>query len=208
MSQPQAPVQQLVGPAQANANVTSAGWTAAGVSQGAPGWCFAAAEQLVQRAFGVTITQVEIAHNALLDRGRRQDPAGQAVAYYTGLRAILNQHSLADLSWATVQQHVRADQTLFDMVRTEYGNPPLRGRTHTRTNAPDATRIVQTIDAGGLVMIGSTIHWKIIYGYASGPTGAVTSYKVYDPWNAGTNHAAMAPAAMSAGIEETYYVTG
>ena len=194
-------------PAAANANVTSTGWNGAGVSQGAPGWCFAAAEQMVQRAFGVTVNQVEVAHNIMLARGRSGDPAGNAVAYYTGLRGILNQHNLGNLNWATVQQYVRADQTLFNYLRTEYGNPPLTGRTFTRGNAPDAATIVQTINANGIVIVGTTIHWKIVYGYASDANGQITSYRVYDPWNNGTDHAAMAPATMANGVEETYYVT-
>jgi hypothetical protein len=199
--------QALTGPAQANASVVSTGWTGAGLHQEAPGWCFAAAEQMVQRAFGTTITQAEIAHNILLARGRNQDPSGSAGGYYAGLRAINNQHDLANLNWATVAVYVRGNQTLLTMLETEYGNPPLAGRTHTRDNVPNAARIVSTIDAGGLVMIGDRIHWKIVYGYASGPTGEVSSYRVYNPWQRGTDTPAMSPASMSQGIEETYYVT-
>lgn len=200
---------QLPAQAAPNANVTSTGWTGAGISQGAPGWCFAAAEQMVQRAFGVTINQAQLAHDVLLARGRSGDPAGTAQRYYTGLRAINNQHNPVDLSWPSVQQYVRQDPALFDLLRKGWSSPTLLNRTCTRTNAPDLAQIVRTIDAGGLVMIGSEIHWKVVYGYASGPTGAVTSLKVYDPWESGTDHPAMSLTTFAAqNISETIYVTG
>ena len=208
MTEPQqAPVLQVTGPAAANANVTSTGWTGAGISQGAPGWCYAASEQMIQRAFGVTITQAEIAHGIVFRRGDLGDGEGNAVTYHNGVLRIVVDNNLANSAWATVSQYVRNNQALYNLVRTEWGNPPLTGRTFTRTNAPDTTRIVNTINGGGLVMIGSGIHWKIVYGYASGPTGAVTSFKVYNPWDTGTDTPNMTPSAMSAGIEETYYVT-
>jgi hypothetical protein len=194
-------------PAAANANVRSAGWNGAGIPQTAPGWCFAAAEQLVQRAFGVMVSQVEVAHNILLARGRAQDPHGQAEDYYEGLRAIGNEHDLPNLEWPTVRQYVASNRELFRWLSDEYGNPPLSGRRHTRGNAPDAATIVQTIDGGGLVIIGTVVHWKVVYGYTSDASGQVTSYGVYDPGR-GHDDPTMTPARTVAGIEETYYVTG
>lgn len=199
--------QQTQAPAQPNANVTSANWNGQGVPQANQYWCFAAAEHMAHRAFGQNVSQAEVAHNCMRDRGRAEDPRGNARAYYAGLRQIYNTQNLTNMNWATMERYVRADGDLFNLMRESWGSPQLTGRTFTRGNAPDPARIVQTIDAGGLVIIGTTYHWKVIYGYASNAQGNITSYKVYNPWDGGTDDPDMAPATMSNGIEETYYVT-
>lgn len=187
---------------------TSAGWTGPGIAQGAPGWCFAAAEYLVQRAYGDPPSQAEIAHNVMIKRGEIGDPVGNAVAYYQACVRFFEQGLVTDITWPNVQPLVRADQGLFNMLRNEYGQPPLTNRTFTRGNVPDPARIRQTINEGGLVLIGSRIHWKIVYGYSADATDTIASYMVYDPLGNGTNHPAMPPDRMMAGIEETYYITG
>lgn len=200
--------QQTQAPAQPNANVTSANWSGHGVPQANDNWCFAAAEHMVHQAFGRNVSQAEIAHNCMRDRGRAEDPTGNAIAYYAGLRRIYNAQNLTNMNWTTMERFVRADGALFNLMRESWGNPQLTGRVFTRGNKPEAARIVQTIDAGGLVIIGSTYHWKVVYGYKSDSKGEITGYKVYNPWKSGTDDPDMKPGTMSNGIEETYYVTG
>jgi hypothetical protein len=204
MSQPTATSQPTQAPAVTD--VTSTGWTGPGIEQSTGSWCFAAAEQMIQRAFGVRRGQPEIAHGVMIARGRIGDTQHRAQAYYEGCRRILNQHNLNDLNWSTVERHVRADQGLYNVLRGAYGTPPLTGRAFSRGNAPDAGRTTATLDAGGLVMIGSSNHWKIVYGYTRAANGDVT-YKVYNPISNTASPAASYPT-MSGGIEETYYVTG
>lgn len=200
---------QTTGPAAPNANVTSTRWTAAGVPQTTRSWCFAAAEALIQRGFGVTVTQPQLAHEALVHRGRNEDGAA-ATQYYQAVRGIYNDNTLADTSWASVEQHVRRHSggDLYNLLRTQWSVPLLRNRTFAGAGAPDPARIVQTIDAGGLVLVGSDIHWKVIYGYSSGPNGAVTHIKMYNPWEGGTDHQALAVGAALTGLNLTFYVTG
>ncbi len=199
--------QQTQAPAQPNANVTSTGWIGAGTPQATTSWCFAAAEHLVHRAFGPPPSQDEIAHNCMLARGEIGDSKGNVPAYCEGLQVLASSFGLGDLSWATVGAYVTSDQTLNNLLRHEKGQPQLTGRTFTRTDAPNAARIVRTLDAGGLVIIGDQIHWKVVYGYRSDAQGNITSYRVYNPWGTGTDNPNTTPAAMSNNIDETYYIT-
>jgi hypothetical protein len=206
MTQAHQGVVPVVGPAAPNANVTSTGWPGAGLPQQQSGWCFAAAEQMAQRAFGQNIPQDELAHNAMLARGRALEP-GTPTQYYNALRQYLNTFSLPNLDWNTVQAYVTGDQQLFGLLASAWSTPVLRGRTTSNSGAPVEAQIVAAINVGGVVLIGNALHWKVIYGYNSGPTGTVVSYQVYDPYNGGTNTPAMTPTAMANGILHTIYVT-
>lgn len=185
------------------ADHTSTHW-AGGQAQQTNSWCFAAAEAIVQAGFGAGITQAEIAHNVLRDRGLGQDNTQHAVDYAERLQELCLANGVNDMSWASVSVLVTTDQTLNGYLRNSWGTPQLTNRTYTGGGQLTADAIITTLDANGLVMSGNNIHWKVIYGYRRFSDGSV-QLRVYDPWN-GT--AALQPAQTVTGsMQVSYRVT-
>jgi hypothetical protein len=190
-------------------NVTASRW-AGGVRQGAPGWCFAAAEQIVQSAFGVTIDQAAFAHRVLMDRGEIGDPAdgGSAITYYRGVQQIQAKNNLANCAWTTVARFVTADSNLKRIHENTYGQPRFDGRTAAQGGLLTEAQVMATIDGNGLVVTGNSIHYTVIYGYARDVKGNVT-FKVYDPYRGTSNpSAASSSVCNTQAMQLSFRVTG
>lgn len=183
---------------------TSARWPG-GQAQGTPAWCFAAAEQIAQSAFGVAVTQAQIAHDVLMARGAAQDNSQGAVTYYDGVQNLFALNGLNDASWASVGALVTIDSTLNNIHRGAWGQPPLTGRTATAGGALTNAQITATIDADGLVLAGNAMHWKVIYGYTTYSDGSVT-YLVFDPMTNASS--TVASGTVIAAMQISYRVTG
>jgi hypothetical protein len=166
---------------------TSGHWRG-GIRQGTASWCFAAADQIVQRGFGDNaVTQAEIAHQSLLGRGEAGDTEQGAARYCQGIRQIVANFGLADASWNAVAVYVGASGKLHPILQNAWGTPLLTGRTATEGGVLSLDEIRETIDDDGLIIFGDQQRWRVVYGYTVYGDQSVT-LKVYDPWGVGTDH--------------------
>jgi hypothetical protein len=185
---------------------TSGHWRG-GIRQGTASWCFAAADQIVQRGFGDNaVTQAEIAHRVLLSRGESGDTEQDAAQYHQGIRQIVANFSLADTSWNAVAVYVGASGRLHPILQNAWGTPQLAGRTAAAGGILTMDEIRDTIDDDGLIIFGDQQRWKVVYGYTVYDDQSVT-LKVYDPWGMGTNHPDYDLATAQAQMRRSYRVT-
>lgn len=160
-----------------------------GTPQQTGAWCFAAAEQCVQMGFGAAADQAEIAHRSVMAIGASgvADPsAPNAAAYHQWVTGLVAGFGLASTDWAQVSVYVTGDPTYNGYLRGSYGVPGFTGRTVAAGGRLTTDQIMQTIDADGLVVKGSSIHYTVIYGYRR-RSGAV-EFHVYNPYNGGGDH--------------------
>lgn len=148
---------------------------------GAGNWCYAATTRAVRGALlGEQLSQAEIAHNfySMINQW-----GGPAVAGISGTRgAAITKYMTAirqvpgnpPVPFAHVQAWVQAGQLggvdPIPLLSEAWGEVNLDGLSQDsieRAAADDATevRICQTVDANGLVVVGTALHFKVIYGY-------------------------------------------
>lgn len=148
---------------------------------GAGNWCYAATTRAVRGALlNEQLAQVEIAHNFY---SRINEWGGPAVAGIGGTRgtaitnymaAIRQPAGAAPIPFAHVQAWVATNQlggvNPIPWLSQAWGDVHLDGLTQQSINsatADNATeeRICQTLHANGLVVVGTALHFKVIYGY-------------------------------------------
>lgn len=183
--------------------VRSASWVS-GSKQESTSLCYAAAEQAIHLAFGDVYGQLELAHNFMLSESGGASMSQDGATYQLQLGVMQSTDMITDTLWRTVQPHLTP--TMTDILKGNRGDMTLVGRTYNKGGAPDDQQIRDTIDAGGLVAIGSSIHWKVIYGYSVSPTGARRLF-VFDPWTGQSDEDADWATTLR-GISTTFYVTG
>lgn len=163
--------------------------------------CYAAAEQAIQRGFGVAVEQLELAHNFMLSQsGGGASQAGSD--YQLALGTLLSGGAITDGSWASVKPHLKDE--MRNILEGHYGDMALSGRTHTMGAEPDGQTLINTITAGGLVAIGNSQHWKVVFGYSYSQT--TYTLWVFDPWTGESEEFAWDTAL--SGVSTTFYVTG
>jgi hypothetical protein len=154
---------------------------ASGWQTGAGNWCYAAATRAVRGALlGEQLSLEEIAHNFYRAIGELGGPdeAGIGGTRGAAIAKYLTQIHFSpggDFPYSYVQAWVAAGQLGVGvdprpLLREAWGDLDLTGLnqdTVTRSSADEANelRICQTIDAGGLVVVGTALHFKVIYGY-------------------------------------------
>jgi hypothetical protein len=159
----------------------SAAWTK-GRLQETDCWCYAAAEQTIQAAFGGgELTQAEIAHRALMSRGEIDDSVS-AHRYYSFVKGLVDAGTIADTSWATVEPQL--DEAMVGLHRGLYGDLNLVGRDVQFSASPPAEILLDTLIRNGLVAYGDEAHWRLIYGYSVADVNDLSQgvwFRVFDP---------------------------
>lgn len=163
--------------------------------------CYAAVEQAIQRGFGGSVEQLEVAHNFMIN------PAGgggrnEGVKYQTELATLISNDCVTGSEWSSVKGSITA--TMENILLTSWGDLPLTDRTFSAGKFI-GDQVIKTIQGNGLVAIGYELHWKIIFGYYWSPENGY-QLLVFDPWE-GTESLVEWDVAVD-GITMTYYVTG
>jgi hypothetical protein len=154
---------------------------ASGWQTGAGNWCYAAATRAVRGALlGEQLRLEEIAHNFYRTIGELGGPQlagiggsrGAAIAKYL---AQIHFSPGGDFPYSYVEAWITAGQLGAGvdprpLLREAWGDVDLAGLNQDSiagSSADEATelRICQTIDANGLVVVGTSLHFKVIYGY-------------------------------------------
>lgn len=147
------------------------------VPQETGAWCFAAAEQMVRRYFGLAVpTQYEIAR-AFTSALAEVDPALQE---QWQLASAMDESSVppqlenggANLSSQVVR-----------LVQSQWGVLDQDATGGRFIDSLDEATVRQEIDNDRILVVGNSIHYYVAYGYE----GAGNSFKllVLDPWPAG-----------------------
>jgi hypothetical protein len=156
-------------------------YDASGWPTGTGNWCYAAATRAVRGALlGEQLSLEEIAHDfyrAIGDLGG-PDAAGVAGTRGAAIAKYLTQIHFSpggDFPYSYVQAWVAAGQlgpgvNPLPLLSEAWGEVKLDGLNQESirsSSADEATelRICQTIDANGLVVVGTALHFKVIYGY-------------------------------------------
>ncbi len=137
-------------------------------AQSSPGWCYASVERMIKRAYGVEVgTQREIATN-----------------YQTTMNSVnLNNYVSEALDRSEDMETAR---TRF--IEREWGNPTFDGGpTAVMSSSYSQSAVKNAIDGDELAIIGSQIHWYVIYGYQEDSGGTITHLLVWDPYNGGAD---------------------
>lgn len=173
--------------------------------EGQGNWCYAAVTRAVRGALlGAQLSQAEIVHNFYLTinsfggataagiggtRGAAIDAYADALGQERGAQPI-------PYDW--VQTWIQDGQVAPDVVEHlshAWGEVNLDGLTESSINSLSADddsegQVCRTIDAGGLVIVGTAMHCLVIYGYeldieGDGDDAVVQErrFHVWDPTN-------------------------
>jgi hypothetical protein len=184
-----------------------------GITWEVPGyWCYAAVEQVI-RLFMLSqaVSQEEVAHDFFIAYAQAgQTGAGDVgtiAAYAKAVcRATTDPEIVQDMTeeefdnyydvvkstftatYAEALPSLQADTENRARLGNAYGD--LRLDTDLRCKAagpPDWQPVVETINAGGVAVIGSRLHYQVIYGYRYDETTPNDPdrywYQVWDPGN-------------------------
>ncbi|GLQ93155.1 papain-like cysteine protease family protein [Dyella acidisoli] len=146
------------------------------IAQETPAWCFAAAELMARNYYGLTTpSQYEIARTSvirLVDAGAKPTLEQWNSATTYDLLANQQENGGANLNSARVQ-----------LIRTNWGAIyPNDIGGHFEANYTQEN-FRADIDAGEIVIIGTAIHYYVVYGYED--NGNNFTLLVRDPWPAG-----------------------
>lgn len=144
--------------------------------QGAGRWCYAAVTRAVRGTLlGEVLPQQEIAHDFYLRANRDQQTAflppttSTAITNYCGALGL--EPGDEPIPLATVQGWISAewpDPTHY--LRAAWGMVNLDGLTQddlhgAQANEATELAICKSIDSGGLVVVGTGMHYLLVYGY-------------------------------------------
>lgn len=143
------------------------------IAQETTAWCYAAAEQMVRRYYGLPDDSQWTIAERLCSGLASLDPEFQE-------RWVLAMSS--DESTGQQPESGKNQKSeIVRLVRGKYGALNVEG-TGGRYVQLDATLVREQIDANRIFVIGNAIHYYVVYGYDDGGSTML----VRDPWPAGT----------------------
>ena len=111
---------------------------------------------------------------------------GSQLDIATHYQTTFNTARLSDAVEQALLQNEDPDQARNAFIRGQWGNPLFAdGPSATMHNAFDANALRGAIDADELAIIGSQIHWYVIYVYETDADDQVVRLLVWDAYDYG-----------------------